>query len=137
MIFNSIEFLFFFLPITYLVFWMLKTANARYVWLTITGYIFYGWWDARFCLLIGFSTLVSFLAGLGFLRWQEGWQRRLCLIVPIVMDLLQSSGAFWFKRSWPSSGHYFACRDFLLHFPYDQLHRRLLPSGGSAHTQSI
>lgn len=47
MIFNSIEFLFFFLPITYLVFWMLKTANARYVWLTITGYIFYGWWDAR------------------------------------------------------------------------------------------
>jgi alginate O-acetyltransferase complex protein AlgI len=88
MIFNSIEFLFFFLPITYLVFWMLKTANARYVWLTITGYIFYGWWDARFCLLIGFSTLVSFLAGLGFLRWQEGWQRRLCLIVPIVMDLL-------------------------------------------------
>ncbi|MFN7706777.1 MAG: MBOAT family O-acyltransferase, partial [bacterium] len=88
MICNSIEFLFFFLPITYLVFWMLKTANARYVWLTITGYIFYGWWDARFCLLIGFSTLVSFLAGLGFLRWQEGWQRRLCLIVPIVMDLL-------------------------------------------------
>ncbi|MFM8324828.1 MAG: hypothetical protein ACKN9U_08210 [Pirellulaceae bacterium] len=63
MIFNSVEFLFFFLPITYLVFWMLKTANARYVWLTITGYVFYGWWDARFCLLIGMTSMTPSIVG--------------------------------------------------------------------------
>ena len=37
MLFNSFVFLFGFLPITYLVFWALRTARARYIWLTITG----------------------------------------------------------------------------------------------------
>ena len=45
-------FLFAFLPVTYAVFWTLRSAQARYVWLTLTGYVFYGYWDSRFCLLI-------------------------------------------------------------------------------------
>src|SRR5439155_8343481 len=44
-------------------------------------------WVPRFCLLMAFSTLVSFLAGLGFLRWSDQRRRRLCLVVPIVVDL--------------------------------------------------
>src|SRR5580765_303920 len=88
MLFNSFIFLLVFLPITYVVFWCLPTASARYVWLAITGYVFYGYWDARFCLLMAFSTLVSYLAGLGFLKWQSPWARRVCLIVPITVDLL-------------------------------------------------
>lgn len=88
MLFNSFVFLFAFLPITYLVFWALRTANRRYIWLTLTGYVFYGWWDPRFCLLIAFSTMVSFTAGLGFLKWQDPKRRRLCLVVPITLDLL-------------------------------------------------
>jgi alginate O-acetyltransferase complex protein AlgI len=88
MLFNSYVFLFAFLPITYAVFWMLRTAQSRYLWLTVTGYVFYGWWDPRFCLLMAFSTLVSFVAGLGFLRWSDPGRRRLCLILPITVDLL-------------------------------------------------
>ena len=88
MLFNSFVFLVGFLPITYLVFWSLRTARARYVWLALTGYVFYGYWDARFCLLMLFSTLVSYLAGLGMLRWdQDARKRKLCLVVPIVVDL--------------------------------------------------
>jgi alginate O-acetyltransferase complex protein AlgI len=87
MLFNSFVFLFAFLPITYAVFWSLRSAQARYVWLTLTGYVFYGWWDARFCLLMAFSTGVSYLAGLGFLRWKDPARRRLCLVVPITVDL--------------------------------------------------
>lgn len=88
MLFNSYVFLFAFLPVTYLVFWSLRTASSRYVWLTVTGYVFYGWWNPWFCLLMAFSTLVSYFAGLGFLRWAEpGLKRRLCLIVPISVDL--------------------------------------------------
>ena len=67
MLFNSFAFLLAFLPITYLVFWSLRTAQSRYVWLTITGYVFYGFWNYRFCALMALSTLVSFTAGL-FLR---------------------------------------------------------------------
>ena len=87
MLFNSFIFIFAFLPIVYGVFWALKERTARYVWLTITGYVFYGYWDARFCLLMAFSTLVSFSAGLGFLRWSDPVRRKLCLVLPIVVDL--------------------------------------------------
>src|SRR5215467_12750177 len=87
MLFNSVVFIFVFLPITYVVFWSLRSATPRYVWLTLTGYIFYGYWDARFCLLMAFSTIVSYTAGLGFLRWTDPRRRKACLIIPIVVDL--------------------------------------------------
>jgi alginate O-acetyltransferase complex protein AlgI len=88
MLFNSFVFLLAFLPITYVVFWTLPSAKSRYVWLTITGYVFYGYWDPRFCLLMAFSTAVSFTAGLGFLRWTDPRHRRLLLVIPITVDLL-------------------------------------------------
>lgn len=88
MLFNSVVFLFLFLPITYVVFWSLRTKSSRYIWLTITGYVFYGYWDPRFCLLMAFSTLVSYTAGLGFLKYKDPKQRKIILIVPIVVDLL-------------------------------------------------
>ncbi len=88
MLFNSFVFLFLFLPVTYLVFWRLHSAQARYVWLALTGYVFYGYWDWRFCFLMAFSTLVSYTAGLGFLRWSDARHRRLCLVVPITVDLM-------------------------------------------------
>src|SRR5688500_7935608 len=87
MLFNSFIFIFVYLRVVYVVFWMLRSTMARYVWLTLTGYVFYGYWDWRFCLLMAFSTLVSYLAGLGFLRWEDPRRRKLCLIVPIVIDL--------------------------------------------------
>ena len=88
LIFNSYIFLFAFLPITYIVFWSLRSASHRYIWLTITGYFFYGWWDPRFCLLMLFSTLVSYFAGLGFRNTQDLQKRRLLLVLPISVDLL-------------------------------------------------
>ena len=87
MLFNSFIFLFGFLPVCYAVFWGLRSASSRYVWLTISGYVFYGYWNPWFCLLMGFSTLVSYGAGLGFLRWSDPRRRRLCLVIPIVVDL--------------------------------------------------
>src|SRR5216110_2072948 len=87
MLFNSVHFLFIFLPITYFVFWRLRNKNHRYVWLTITGYVFYGTWNYKFCALMAFSTVVSFTAGLAMLRVEPRW-RKLCLVLPITVDLL-------------------------------------------------
>ena len=87
MLFNSFVFLFAFLPVTYIVFWTLRSASQRYVWLAATGYVFYGYWNPKFTLLMAFSTLVSFTAGLGFLRWTDSRRRRLCLVIPIATDL--------------------------------------------------
>jgi len=88
MLFNSFVFLFGFLPICFAVFWSLRSARARYIWLAISGYVFYGYWDARFCLLMAFSTIVSFSAGLGLLRWSDPRARKLCLVVPVTVDLM-------------------------------------------------
>lgn len=88
MLFNSLEFIFLFLPIAYVVFWSLRTSSARYIWLTIAGYVFYGWWDPRFVLLMFFSTLVAYVAGLGMLRNPPGSpHRKVYMVVPIVVDL--------------------------------------------------
>jgi alginate O-acetyltransferase complex protein AlgI len=88
MLFNSLIFLFAFLPVTYAVYWCLQSARQRHVWLTITGYIFYGYWDPRFCLLMVFTTLVSYSAGRGFLATTDPRKRKLLLIAPITTDLL-------------------------------------------------
>ena len=91
MLFNSVVFLAGFLPVTYVVFWALRSARARYAWLAVTGYVFYGYWDWRFCFLMAFSTLVSYTAGLGFLRWDDPERdvarRKLCLWAPVAVDL--------------------------------------------------
>lgn len=87
MLFNSLVFLFAFLPVAYGVFWLLRSTRQRHVWLTITGYVFYGYWDPRFCLLMAFTTLVSYSAGLGFLSTDDPRKRRWLLVTPISVDL--------------------------------------------------
>jgi alginate O-acetyltransferase complex protein AlgI len=56
MLFNSLPFLYAFLPISYLVFWRLRTKAQRYAWLTITGYVFYAFWNPKFTILMALST---------------------------------------------------------------------------------
>ena len=87
MLFNSLSFLYLFLPITYFVFWRLCGSSQRYVWLTITGYVFYGFWNYKFCALMALSTAVSYLAGLGLRTHRDQRWRRMCLVAPIVIDL--------------------------------------------------
>jgi alginate O-acetyltransferase complex protein AlgI len=107
-LFNSVVFLFAFLPVTYVVFWTLRSANSRYIWLTATGYVFYGYWNWRFCFLMALSTLVSYVAGLGFLRWDgDARLRKLCLWIPIVVDL-SLLGFFKYANFAMSTVHSFA-----------------------------
>jgi alginate O-acetyltransferase complex protein AlgI len=87
MLFNSVIFLYVFLPVAYLVFWLLRSKEQRYVWLTVTGYCFYACWNYKFCSLMLFSTVVSFLAGLGMARSENPRARRWLLVVPIAIDL--------------------------------------------------
>ena len=105
MLFNSLPFLYLFLPVTYFVFWRLHTKVQRYVWLTVTGYIFYAFWNYKFCALMALSTAVSYGAGLGFLRWKDARRRRLCLVLPIIFDL-SLLGTFKYANFALSSGNW-------------------------------
>lgn len=64
MLFNSIEF-FIFLPVVFALYWILKNnTRAQNILLLVASYIFYGWWDWRFLILIFLSTLVDYAIGL-------------------------------------------------------------------------
>lgn len=87
MLFNSLVFLFLFLPVAYFGFWRLRTKNQRYIWLTVASYIFYGTWNYKFCALMAFSTAVSYFAGVGMLGAADPRRRKLFLVVPVTVDL--------------------------------------------------
>lgn len=64
MLFNSIEFLLF-LPVVFILYWFVINKNVRLqnAFLVLASYVFYGWWDWRFLLLIFLSTVVDYFVG--------------------------------------------------------------------------
>ena len=60
MLFHSWIFILFFL-IVYPVYLLLKQTRFRLHWLLLVSYVFYGWWDPLYLLLILFSTTVDYL----------------------------------------------------------------------------
>lgn len=88
MLFNSYEFLFLLLPLAlagYYVFF--RAEKARLVLLTLLSYLFYGWWDYRFCALMVVSTLVDYVAGLRIAASENPGSRRRWLVVSMVANL--------------------------------------------------
>ena len=72
MLFNSIEFAVF-LPIVFLLYWFVFDYALRRckhqlllqnLFIVVASYIFYGWWNWRFLILIAVTTLCSYLSGL-------------------------------------------------------------------------
>ena len=62
MLFNSIEFLIFF-PIVLLIYFVVP-QKAKNLWLLAASYYFYMCWNAKYVLLLLFSTLVTYIGGL-------------------------------------------------------------------------
>lgn len=72
--FNSFVFLLF-LPVVFLLYWQLKRSlRWQNVLVVVSSYVFYGWWDARFLLLIAMTSLLSY--GSGVLMERLGSDRR-------------------------------------------------------------
>ena len=67
MLFNSLQFAAF-LPVVFAVYWLLQRVPHHLRWQNVfvlaASYLFYGWWDWRFLLLIAFTSACSFFSGL-------------------------------------------------------------------------
>lgn len=67
MLFNSFAFAVF-LPIVFCLYWLIplkkKRREYRNILILTSSYIFYGWWDWRFLILILFTSLTSYASGL-------------------------------------------------------------------------
>ena len=71
MLFNSIQFAIF-LPIVFLLYWFVfdrfiskskHQLQLQNIFIVVSSYIFYGWWDWRFLLLIAFTSFCSWGSG--------------------------------------------------------------------------
>jgi alginate O-acetyltransferase complex protein AlgI len=87
MVFNSNVFLLVFLPVVFALFWMARTKQQRYVLLTVSGYVFYGYWNWRFCFLMLFSSLVSYFAAIGISYSETPAKKRVWVIASVTVDL--------------------------------------------------
>lgn len=64
MLFNSVEFLFF-LPIVFLLYWFVfRKLQWQNLFVVAASYVFYGWWNWTFLLLIAFTSACSYASGL-------------------------------------------------------------------------
>lgn len=88
MLFNSFEFLVF-LPIVFMLYWFVFRGRRWQNLLVVTAsYVFYGWWDWRFLLLIALTSVCVYGSGL-LLEHYEGRRRRQQIVcaVNIVLNL--------------------------------------------------
>ena len=82
--FTDIEYAFF-LPIVFILYWFLLRRHLiqRNLLLLSASYVFYGWWDWRFLILIIITTCTTYLSGL----FTNGRRGKLIVTLNIVINL--------------------------------------------------
>lgn len=100
MLFNSIQFLIFF-PIVILIYFVIP-CKVRNYWLLIASYYFYMCWNAKYALLIFFSTVVTYLSGLFIERIKRSsrdvsWKLKAKKLTVALSFILNLMVLFYFK----------------------------------------
>jgi D-alanyl-lipoteichoic acid acyltransferase DltB (MBOAT superfamily) len=88
MLFNSIDFAVF-LPIVFVLYWYVAQKNLQLqnLVLVVASYVFYGWWDYRFLVLIAFSSMVDYTIGLQLRKTDRALVRKSLLWLSIFINL--------------------------------------------------
>ena len=73
MLFNSLEFAVF-LPIVFLLYWFVFNRKLRLqnAFVVLASYVFYGWWDWRFLILMAATTFFSWVSGVLIQKVRNG-----------------------------------------------------------------
>ncbi len=87
MLFNSYEFLFFLLPLVLAGYYLLLPKGWRHGWLALGSYVFYGWWDYRYCGLLFLATGIDYLAGGRIAATADPAKRKRWLVLSICCDM--------------------------------------------------
>jgi len=88
MLFNSIEFALF-LPLVFIAYWFIakKSLKAQNILILLASYVFYGWWDWRFLILIIFSSAIDYSIGLKLSETSVQKRRKLLLCTSLFVNL--------------------------------------------------
>jgi D-alanyl-lipoteichoic acid acyltransferase DltB (MBOAT superfamily) len=90
MLFHTWTFLAFF-AVFYPVYLLVKGTRFKLPWLLAASYLFYGWWNPIYLVLIVWSTTVDYLAvvGMACTRWKKPW---------LVLSLVNNLGLLGFFK---------------------------------------
>lgn len=94
MLFNSITFAVF-LPIVFLIYWVIGYARLNAAiklviqngFIIVASYVFYGWWDWRFLLLIAFTSFCSWGSGLLIGQANTQSKAKAWMIANVILNL--------------------------------------------------
>lgn len=85
MVFNSYSFFIFF-PVVVLIHFALP-KRVQYIWLLVASYYFYMNWDARYVLLLLFSTVVTYFSGIALEKVQTDRARKAAVAISFVLNI--------------------------------------------------
>jgi len=88
MLFTSLTFAVFLL-LVFLLYWFVfnRKLKSQNLFLLLTSYTFYGWWDWRFLLLLFFLTSSNYLIGLGIQKNDQKQKRRFFYLAGLVINI--------------------------------------------------
>ena len=86
MLFSSIPFLYYFLPLVVLVYFCLP-KGAKNAWLLICSLVFYGWGEPKYVFLMIGTILLFYLCGLGIGYAKTAVWKKTFLIISVVVSL--------------------------------------------------
>lgn len=89
MIFNSFEFIFVFLPIVFVIYFLLNRINFSLSkgWLLLASLFFYSWWNPKYLPLILASLLVNYAVGTYLGKTGAIWKRKSALTLGIIFNV--------------------------------------------------
>jgi alginate O-acetyltransferase complex protein AlgI len=85
MLFNDTIFLLWFLPVVLLLYGCFPAKRTPI--LLAANYVFYGWWNVWFCLLMLTSTTVDYVAGKYIFQSQKDARRKMLLLCSLCINL--------------------------------------------------
>ena len=86
MTFTTLTFLIFF-AVVFALYWSLHNRRAQNLLLIIAGYVFYGWWDWRYCGLMVAASFLDYFVGIGLNKTDVPWKRKLLLTCGLTGNL--------------------------------------------------
>jgi len=88
MLFQTIDFAIFF-TIVFSIYWLLQRKKLYYqnFFLIVSSYVFYGWWDGRFLILIFLSSFLDFFVGLKIGEAKKQKTKKKLLLISLFFNL--------------------------------------------------
>ena len=94
MVFSSLTFLLFFLPLLYLLYYPCRNYRWRNGVLVIFSVIFYGWGEPVLVLGMLFSTAVNYISARAICATESNWKKKLYLTIGVIASVMF---LFYFK----------------------------------------